>query len=206
MENNSNQTFKAIDGLEIQALLATRPLYSVKQVNGQRVYGLIDAIPTNEPLSGSEVYIYNLPKDCYEDELVPIVESVGMVHQLRIKVVFSGDSEGFGYVKYCDPFVAQKAVQTLANHTIRRVDSIGRTNYYRIKSSISYDNKWLRIDSVPDKIVEQLVEFLRAGLNKYMHNKYSDDSPYGTLVLLYNSHREASTAVLFAGLDQRRLA
>ncbi|KAK9694482.1 RNA recognition motif [Popillia japonica] len=45
--------------------------YCLEQLNGQRIFGP----PVDEPSINLdyryEVYIWNLPKDCYEDELLP---------------------------------------------------------------------------------------------------------------------------------------
>ena len=42
------------------------------------------------PARGTEVYCYRIPRDCFEDELVPVLSSVGRIYELRLMLEFSG--------------------------------------------------------------------------------------------------------------------
>ena len=73
--------FLGIESEEIQALLR-RTGYPLKQENGQRRYGP----PLNwnclPPGRGCEVFIGKLPRDCFENELVPIFERFGRIYEV----------------------------------------------------------------------------------------------------------------------------
>ncbi len=60
--------------------LTNKTLYSLVQRNGQRIYG---GPPPGwqgpAPEKGCEVFVGKVPRDCYEDELVPIFEAVSRI-------------------------------------------------------------------------------------------------------------------------------
>ena len=61
---------------------------NIMQENGQRRY-----CPPNDweglpPLKGSEVFIGHLPRNVFEDELVPLFERIGPIYQLRLMMDF----------------------------------------------------------------------------------------------------------------------
>ena len=106
--------------------LMGRTGYRLEQVNGQRRYG---GPPPNwegpPPSKGSEIFVGKIPRDCYEDELVPVFETVGPIYELRLMMDFSGSNRGFGFVMYLSPEVADLAVQKLNNYEIREGKKIG---------------------------------------------------------------------------------
>ena len=84
--------------------------YNIVQKHGQRIYG---GPPPNwtgpVPARGTELYIFMLPRDCYEDELVPVLSSVGSLYELRMMIEFSGANRGYCYVRYSSLAEAEKA-------------------------------------------------------------------------------------------------
>jgi len=74
-------TLLAMDSEQIQALLA-RTGYPLKQENGQRRYGPPPDWYYPPPGRGCEVFIGKLPRDIFENELVPIFERFGRLYEV----------------------------------------------------------------------------------------------------------------------------
>jgi RNA recognition motif-containing protein len=94
--------------------------YTLVQSNGQRRYG--GPPPKWEgppPPKGCEVFVGKIPRDCFEDELVPVFEEVGEIYELRLLMDFSGSNRGYGFVTYSSPEIAVHAVKKLHNYEIR---------------------------------------------------------------------------------------
>jgi RNA recognition motif-containing protein len=106
--------------------LVGRTGYQLVQVNGQRRYG---GPPPNwegpPPPKGSEIFVGKIPRNCFEDELVPVFETVGKIYELRLMMDFSGSNRGFGFVMYSSPGIADLAVEKLNNYQIRAGRRIG---------------------------------------------------------------------------------
>jgi hypothetical protein len=98
----------------------------IKQINGQRRYG---GPPPNwkgpPPPKGSEIFVGKIPRNCFEDELVPVFESVGDIYELRLMMDFNGCNRGFGFVMYTSTEIADLAVKKLNKYEIRRGWRIG---------------------------------------------------------------------------------
>lgn len=80
--------------------------YSHEVSSGQRKYG---GPPPDWPLDapgapvGCECFVGKLPKDLFEDELIPVFEKVGRIWDLRLMIDPSnGFSKGYCFVTYCD--------------------------------------------------------------------------------------------------------
>jgi len=100
--------------------------YSIKQENGQRKYGgpppgWNDLIPGK----GCEIFVGKLPRDLYEDELVPVLEKCGRIYELRLMMDFNGNNRGFAFVKYTTQKEAKRALKQLNNHEIRKGRLLG---------------------------------------------------------------------------------
>jgi len=106
--------------------LLERTGYHLVQINGQRLYG---GPPPNwkgpPPPRGSEIFVGKIPRNCYEDELVPVFEKVGQIYEMRLMMDFSGSNRGFGFVMYLSPEIATLAIETLNNYEIREGRRIG---------------------------------------------------------------------------------
>eukprot|EP00730_Choanoeca_flexa_P017357 TRINITY_DN8347_c0_g3_i2.p1 TRINITY_DN8347_c0_g3~~TRINITY_DN8347_c0_g3_i2.p1 ORF type:complete len:594 (+),score=84.73 TRINITY_DN8347_c0_g3_i2:110-1891(+) len=69
---------------------------------------------------GPEVFIGHVPQDCFEDELVPLLDSIGPLHELRVYMSSNpAVTRQFALAAYCYPEDAQKAFQQLAGVAIR---------------------------------------------------------------------------------------
>jgi RNA recognition motif-containing protein len=100
--------------------------YQMVQINGQRRYG--GPPPKWEgppPPKGSEIFVGKIPRNCFEDELVPLFETAGEIYELRLMMDFSGSNRGFGFVMYSSPEIADLAVKKFNNYEIRESWRIG---------------------------------------------------------------------------------
>jgi len=98
--------------------------YRLLQINGQRKFfdPLDDSPPTTE---GCEVFIGRIPKDMFEDELVPLFALHGPIHEMRLMMNFSGLNRGFAFVMYKQPQFAEQAIRKLNNFEVRPGHHIG---------------------------------------------------------------------------------
>jgi len=78
-------TLLGIDSDEIQSLLR-RTGYPLKQENGQRHYGPPGDWNAATPGRGCEIFVGKLPRDCFENELVPVFERFGRIYEVRNSV------------------------------------------------------------------------------------------------------------------------
>ncbi|XP_003977108.3 dead end protein 1 isoform X1 [Takifugu rubripes] len=91
----------------------------ITQVNGQRKYGgPPDKWDGPVPGARCEIYITHIPRDTYEDVLIPLFTTVGPLWQFRLMMNFSGQNRGFAYAKYGSPAIAASAIQLLHGHMI----------------------------------------------------------------------------------------
>ncbi|XP_053498456.1 dead end protein 1 isoform X2 [Ictalurus furcatus] len=84
------------------------------QVNGQRRYGAPPPGWTGPtPGPGCEVFISQIPRDVFEDRLIPLFQSVAPLYEFRLMMNFSGQNRGFAYAKYGDTASAAAAIRAL---------------------------------------------------------------------------------------------
>ncbi|MBN3316519.1 DND1 protein, partial [Atractosteus spatula] len=92
---------------------------SLVQVNGQRIYGSPPAGWRGPaPSHSCEVFISNIPRDVFEDKLVPLFEKVGQLYEFRLMMNFSGQNRGFAFAKYREPRGARAAVLWLHRYEL----------------------------------------------------------------------------------------
>lgn len=118
--------------------------YPLTQNNGQRRFGPPPNFVGTTPTRGSEVFVGKLPRDCFEDELVPVFETVGKVYEMRLMMDFNGQNRGYAFVVYFTKKDAQKAVRTLNNYEIRKGRLLGVCQ--------SVDNCRLFVGGIPKKV------------------------------------------------------
>ncbi|KAJ8337529.1 hypothetical protein SKAU_G00364950 [Synaphobranchus kaupii] len=91
------------------------------QVNGQRKYGGPPPDWTGPPPGpGCEVFISQIPRDVYEDKLIPLFQSAGRLYEFRLMMNFSGQNRGFAYAKYRDPQSAAAAIRSLHQYQLHQ--------------------------------------------------------------------------------------
>uniref|UniRef100_A0A4W5MY08 Synaptotagmin binding, cytoplasmic RNA interacting protein n=1 Tax=Hucho hucho TaxID=62062 RepID=A0A4W5MY08_9TELE len=139
------------------------------------------------------IFVGKIPRDLFEDELVPIFEKAGPIWDLRLMMdPLSGLNRGYAFVTFCTKEAASEAVNLCNNHEIRPGKHIG--------VCISVANNRLFVGSIPkSKTKEQIVEeFAKVteGLNDVILYHQPDDKKKnrGFCFLEYEDHKTAAQA------------
>ena len=176
--------------------LMQRTGYPIVQLGRLRRYGPPPDWAGQSPPRGTEVFVGKIPRDCFEDELVPVLEQAGKIYELRLMADFNGFNRGYAFVVYSTPVEAKKCVKLFNNYEIRK----GRL----LHVSMSIDNCRLFIGGIPNRVVKDdiLKEFEKVRVARlliyigwcYIHrswyNLYACAMKYKSpaLSLLLNSH------------------
>ncbi|XP_012666759.1 RNA-binding protein 47-like isoform X1 [Otolemur garnettii] len=178
-----------------EALLALteRTGYSLVQENGQRKYG---GPPPGwdgpHPERGCEVFVGKIPRDVYEDELVPVFEMVGRIYELRLMMDFDGKNRGYAFVMYCHKQDAKRAVRELNDYEIRPGRLLG--------VCCSVDNCRLFLGGIPklkkrEEILEEITKVTEGVLDVIVYASAADKKKNrGFAFVEYESHRAAAMA------------
>ncbi|KAF6210618.1 hypothetical protein GE061_013725 [Apolygus lucorum] len=89
------------------------------QENGQRKYGPPKWWIGPPPPKGTEVFLSRLHRQVMEDELCPILATVGNIYTFRLMMDFSGSNRGYGFVQYSTREEALRAIKELHDYPIR---------------------------------------------------------------------------------------
>ena len=136
------------------ANLLQRTGYPLVQENGQRKFGPPPNWTSVIPHRGCEVFVGKLPRDCFEDELVPIFEKIGTIYELRLMMDFNGLNRGYAFVMFETREDAKRAVRELNNFEIRKNKLIG--------VCFSVDNCRLFVGGIPkNKKKEEILEEIK---------------------------------------------
>uniref|UniRef100_A0A667X3U8 DND microRNA-mediated repression inhibitor 1 n=1 Tax=Myripristis murdjan TaxID=586833 RepID=A0A667X3U8_9TELE len=169
----------------------TKNNVKLTQVNGQRRYGgppeVWDGPP---PGDRCEVFISQIPRDAYEDLLIPLFSSVGPLWEFRLMMNFSGQNRGFAYAKYGTPALAGSAIHLLNGYML---EPGGRLNVRR-----STEKHHLCIGELPlTTRREDLMQVALHGLTEGVEGVSLKSGPgiVGTsAVVSFSSHHAASMA------------
>ncbi|XP_063707203.1 heterogeneous nuclear ribonucleoprotein R isoform X3 [Culicoides brevitarsis] len=184
---------KGPDEQKIKQILE-RTGYTLDVTTGQRKYG---GPPPNwsgpSPGNGCEVFCGKIPKDMYEDELIPLFEKCGAVWDLRLMMdPMTGTNRGYAFVTFTTRDAASNAVEQLNDFEIKKGKKIGVT--------ISFNNHRLFVGNIPknrDRL-EIFDEFTKhaPGLLEVIIYSSPDDKKKnrGFCFLEYESHKAASLA------------
>ncbi|XP_076389913.1 synaptotagmin binding cytoplasmic RNA interacting protein isoform X3 [Megachile rotundata] len=189
----TSTTPKAPDEDKIKMILE-RTGYPLDVTTGQRKYG---GPPPNwegpTPGTGCEVFCGKIPKDMYEDELIPLFEKCGKIWDLRLMMdPMAGCNRGYAFITFTNREAAQQAVKELDNHEIKPGKNL--------KVNISVPNLRLFVGNIPkskgkEEILEEFGK-LTAGLTEVIIYSSPDDKKKnrGFCFLEYESHKAASLA------------
>ncbi|XP_074104280.1 synaptotagmin binding cytoplasmic RNA interacting protein isoform X2 [Cotesia typhae] len=189
----TSTTPKAPDEDKIKMILE-RTGYPLDVTTGQRKYG---GPPPNwegpTPGNGCEVFCGKIPKDMYEDELIPLFEKCGKIWDLRLMMdPMSGTNRGYAFITFTNRDAAQQAVRELNDYEIRKGKKIGVT--------VSYNNHRLFVGNIPknrdrDDLFEEFTKHA-PGLTEVIIYSSPDDKKKnrGFCFLEYESHKSASLA------------
>uniref|UniRef100_V9KJ96 Heterogeneous nuclear ribonucleoprotein Q-like protein n=2 Tax=Callorhinchus milii TaxID=7868 RepID=V9KJ96_CALMI len=186
---------KGPDETKIKALLE-RTGYTLDVTTGQRKYGgpPPEAIHSGpQPTVGTEIFVGKIPRDLFEDELIPLFEKAGPIWDLRLMMdPLTGLNRGYAFVTFCCKEAAQEAVKLCDNHEIRPGKHIG--------VCISVANNRLFVGSIPkSKTKEQILEeFAKVteGLTDVILYHQPDDKKKnrGFCFLEFEDHKSAAQA------------
>jgi len=184
---------KGPDEEKISAIL-DRTGYSLDVTTGQRKYG--GPPPSWDgpaPGAGCEVFCGKIPKDMYEDELIPLFEKCGTVWDLRLMMdPMSGLNRGYAFVTFTNRDEANEAVHQLNGYEFVE----GKC----LKVNVSVPNTRLFIGNIPKSKTHSDIyqEFCKiaTGLVEVIIYSSPDDKKKnrGFCFLEYESHKAASLA------------
>ncbi|XP_069134051.1 APOBEC1 complementation factor-like isoform X1 [Argopecten irradians] len=166
--------------------------YPMMQENGQRKYGPPPKWEGPSPSRGCEVFVGKIPRDCYEDELVPVFEKIGKIYELRLMMDFSGSNRGYAFVMYTNRNDAQKCVREMNNFEIRKGRLLG--------VCISVDNCRLFVGGIPktkgrDEILQEMKKVTEGVTDVIVYPSVVDKTKNrGFAFVEYESHRAAAMA------------
>ncbi|XP_063074365.1 RNA-binding protein 47 isoform X2 [Engraulis encrasicolus] len=202
MSNASSSSAKSLGGVpegvagapNEAALLSLmeRSGYGMVQENGQRKYGPPPGWEGPAPLRGCEIFVGKIPRDVYEDELVPVFESVGRIYEMRLMMDFDGKNRGYAFVMYTQKHEAKRAVRELNNYEVRPGRLLGVCG--------SVDNCRLFIGGIPktkkrEEIMEEVSKVTEGVLDVIVYASAADKlKNRGFAFVEYESHRAAAMA------------
>uniref|UniRef100_A0A452FYT5 Synaptotagmin binding cytoplasmic RNA interacting protein n=2 Tax=Boreoeutheria TaxID=1437010 RepID=A0A452FYT5_CAPHI len=187
---------KGPDEAKIKALLE-RTGYTLDVTTGQRKYGgpPPDSVYSGQqPSVGTEIFVGKIPRDLFEDELVPLFEKAGPIWDLRLMMdPLTGLNRGYAFVTFCTKEADILSIfKTYNNHEIRSGKHIG--------VCISVANNRLFVGSIPkSKTKEQILEEfskVTEGLTDVILYHQPDDKKKnrGFCFLEYEDHKTAAQA------------
>lgn len=133
-----------------------------------------------------------IPRDMYEDELVPVFERAGKIYELRLMMEFSGENRGYAFVMYTTKEEAQLAIKILNNYEIRPGKFIG--------VCVSLDNCRLFIGAIPkdkkkEEILNEMKKVTEGVVDVIVYPNATDKTKNrGFAFVEYESHRAAAMA------------
>ncbi|NXM33892.1 A1CF factor, partial [Oxyruncus cristatus] len=195
MESN-HKSGDGLTGTQKEAALRAliqRTGYNLIQENGQRKYGGPppgwDGPP---PERGCEIFIGKLPRDLFEDELIPLCEKIGKIYEMRMMMDFNGNNRGYAFVTFATKQEAKNAIKTLNNYEIRNGRLLG--------VCASVDNCRLFVGGIPktkkrEEILAEMKKVTDGVVDVIVYPSAADKTKNrGFAFVEYESHRAAAMA------------
>ncbi|XP_055360210.1 APOBEC1 complementation factor isoform X2 [Betta splendens] len=196
MESNQKTSGDELTGTQKEAALRAlmqRTGYQLRQENGQRRYGGPppgwDGPP---PERGSEIFVGKLPRDLFEDELVPLCEKFGQIYEVRMMMDFNGNNRGYAFVTFTNKQEARTAMKQLNNYEIRNGRLLG--------VCASVDNCRLFVGGIPktkkrEEILSEMRKVTDGVVDVIVYPSAADKTKNrGFAFVEYESHRAAAMA------------
>ncbi|KAH9519226.1 APOB1 complementation factor [Bulinus truncatus] len=167
--------------------------YRLIQENGQRKFGGPPPDWTGPPPPrGCEIFVGKIPRDIYEDVLVPVFLNVGKLYEFRLMMDFSGSNRGFAFCTYTNKADAKRAVKQLNNYEIFKGRYLG--------VCLSVDNCRLFVGGIPktklkEDILGEMSKITEGVVDVIVYPSAMDKSKNrGFAFVEYESHRAAAMA------------
>uniref|UniRef100_A0A8C5GBE1 APOBEC1 complementation factor n=1 Tax=Gouania willdenowi TaxID=441366 RepID=A0A8C5GBE1_GOUWI len=196
METNQKAAKDGLAGTQKEASLRAlmqRTGYQLRQENGQRRFGGPppgwDGPP---PERGSEIFVGKLPRDLFEDELVPLCEKFGNIYEVRMMMDFNGNNRGYAFVTFSTKQEAKTAMKQLNNYEIRNGRLLG--------VCASVDNCRLFVGGIPktkkrEEILTEMRKVTEGVVDVIVYPSAADKTKNrGFAFVEYESHRAAAMA------------
>nr|CAD7264496.1 unnamed protein product [Timema shepardi] len=192
--NLGKQRWSAGPRLYVADILLSLSLsrYSITQVNGQRIYGPPPDWTGPPPPKGCEVFVGKLPRDIYEDAIIPLFEQIGRIYQVRLLMDFSGTNRGYCFVHFTSPEDARMAIFKMDGYEICKGRFLGVVK--------SIDNCRLFVGGVPktrtkEEITEEISRHVEGVTETILYNSVVNKRiNRGFAFVEFESHREAAVA------------
>ena len=109
--NDNSRTHKpGPDEAKLKQIIE-RTGYKTEVTAGQRKYGGPPPDGPERPAYHSEVFVGKLPREIFEDELIPLCEKAGKIWDFRLMIdPASGFNKGYCFVTYCSAGESTKAM------------------------------------------------------------------------------------------------
>ncbi|XP_005446318.1 APOBEC1 complementation factor isoform X2 [Falco biarmicus] len=195
MESN-HKSGDGLTGIQKEAALRAliqRTGYNLIQENGQRKYGGPppgwDGPP---PERGCEIFVGKLPRDLFEDELIPLCEKIGKIYEMRMMMDFNGNNRGYAFVTFSNKQEAKNAIKQLNNYEIRNGRLLG--------VCASVDNCRLFVGGIPktkkrEEILAEMKKVTDGVVDVIVYPSAADKTKNrGFAFVEYESHRAAAMA------------
>ncbi|XP_063620951.1 probable RNA-binding protein 46 isoform X1 [Cydia splendana] len=166
--------------------------YDIVQENGQRKFGPPPGWSGPPPPKGCEVFVGKLPRQIFEDELVPIFSRLGKIYEMRLMMDFSGSNRGYAFVTYTRREDAAAAIRELNGYEIRPGRHIGVVK--------SVDNCRLFLGGIPqtktkEEVYEELSKKVTGIVDVILYkNCFDRRKNRGFAFVEFSSHRAAAMA------------
>lgn len=161
-----------------------------KQIGGQRIFGPPKNYEGHRPEKGCEVYVTNLPREMWEDEILELFAQAGPLYMVKIMMDFSGTIRGFAYITYVDRTSAVRAITMFHDYTVPN----GKK---KLACYVSLDNSKLYFEGMPIHLsVEKAVSIFKELFEHYEVTVFPDPVNAGRNLgvgfIEFFSHRSAT--------------